>query len=71
MQSNRLVFINMVAIWVRTGKPNPRSLLLSKQFGFGPAKIDGPSLLLTACRAKIDTRALTISHQKGEHGSEY
>jgi hypothetical protein len=32
------VFLNMAAKWVRTEKLNPRSLLLSIQFGFGPAK---------------------------------
>jgi len=40
--NKQFVFIDMVALGVRSGKPNPRSLLISTQFGFGPEKIDGP-----------------------------
>jgi len=38
-QSNKaFCFINIAPKWVRIEKPNPRSLLISTQFGFGPAK---------------------------------
>jgi hypothetical protein len=63
-KSNKLlVFINMAAIWVRTVKPNPRSLLLSIQFGFGPTKNRCPAL----CQLPFCLPDLPIARQEYRH----